>query len=192
MVSPVTKAAKVSDASRPMDEVKPEIANRIGGNRHHRVIGTVIGRATPIAMQAQIGNLAAAGVHGDAHMAHFTAGDFPREAQTVSKSILHPIGGKFRGQVQFERAGFLTQPAHLNRLDPLAVELMTQILAQPLADVGPIRRQVYCFKIFHRFVFFPFCAVEVDRLAHRVFPTPKTCGNPQQAQLAEAKLFTSR
>ena len=33
---------------------------------------------------------------------------------------------------------FLVDAANLDRLDPLAVQLMTEILSQSLADVGPI------------------------------------------------------
>ena len=61
------------------------------------------------------------------------------------ESVLHPVGGKFGRQEQVERARFLVEAAELDRLDPLAVQLVAQILAQALADVRPIGGQVHRF-----------------------------------------------
>ena len=100
-------------------------------------------------MQAQIRHLAAAGVHGNCHLAHFAAGDFPGQAQAVGKAILHPIGAEFCRQEQIECSGFGINLAQLDRFDPLAVKLVPQIFAQTLANIGPVRCQVYRFQILH-------------------------------------------
>ena len=125
------------------------IADRIGGDRHHAVIGTVIGGAPPIGVQVQVGDLAATGMHADADIAHFGGCDLPRERQAIRKPVLHPFRREFGGQEQVERARLAVDTADLDRLDPLAVQLMAQILAQALADIRPIRREIDSFEVFH-------------------------------------------
>jgi hypothetical protein len=125
LVVPVTKAAK--------------------GHAH---AGAVVGRAVAEAVlpaQIDVGQLAAARVDLDAHVAHFAAGDLPGEAEPVMEAVLHPVGGELRRQEQVERAGFLAEAAELDRLDPLAVKLVTEVLAQSLAYVRPVGGQVQCF-----------------------------------------------
>ena len=128
------------------------IAQRVGADRHHRGVGPVIGRAASVRMETQIGDLAAPGMDLDADVAHFAARDLPRQAEPVGKTVLDPIGAEFGGQEQVERTAVLVDPADLDRLDPLAVELVTKILAQALADIGPVRRQVHRLLIFHEIV----------------------------------------
>jgi hypothetical protein len=83
----------------------------------------------------------------DADVAHFAAGDLPGQRQPVMEAVAHPVGGKFGRQEQVQRAGFLAEAAELDRLDPLAVQLLAQVLAQALADVGPVCGQVQRFLI---------------------------------------------
>ena len=146
------------------------IAKRIGADRHHRIVGAVIGRAATVRMQPQIGDLAAAGVHLDAYVAHFAARDLPREAQPIGEAILHPVRAELGRQEKVERAAVAVDPADLDRFDPLAVQLVTQILAQALADVGPVRRQVHCVLIFHEIVLC-FLRADVRCLTH-ILVTP--------------------
>jgi len=73
---------------------------------------------------------------------HFAAGDLPRQTQPVVEAVLYPVGRELGRQVQVERACVLAETAELNRLDPLAEQLVAQILAQPLADVSPIGGEV--------------------------------------------------
>ena len=128
------------------------VAQRVRTDCHHRRVGPVIGRTAAIGMQPQIGDLAAARMHLDTHVAHFAAGNLPCQAQPVGKAILDPVGAEFGGQEQVERARVLIDAANLDRPDPLAVQLVAKILAEPLADIGPIRSQVYRFLIFHEIV----------------------------------------
>ena len=128
------------------------IADRVGGDRHHPGIGTVIGGAAAIGVDVQIGDLAAAGMHADPHIAHVRAGDFPCQRKAIGKAILHPFGGEFGGQEQVERPRVTVDAADLDRLDPLAVQLVTEILAQALADIAPVRRKIDSFEVFHVFV----------------------------------------
>ncbi len=150
LVVPVTKAAKVSDGSSPTEEVKPCVADRAGRVQQPRAIGTVIRRAAAEAVMAgerQVGQLAAAGMDQDAHIAHFAARNLPGKRKAVRESVRHPVGRKFRRQEQFERARFLAEGAQLDRPDPLAVQLMAQVLAQALADIRPIGGQVQSFLV---------------------------------------------
>jgi len=82
-------------------------------------------------------------------VAHFIAGDLPRQRKPVGKAVSHPVGGKFGGQEQVERAGFLAVRTELDRPDPLAVELLAQVLAQALADIRPVRGEIESFLVFH-------------------------------------------
>jgi hypothetical protein len=74
-------------------------------------------------------------------MAHVTR-DLPGQRQAVRIAVGHPVGGKFGGQIQVERAGFLAEAAQLDRTDPLVEELLSQILAQALADIGPVGGEI--------------------------------------------------
>src|SRR5690606_23271996 len=67
----------------------------------------------------------------------------------VGKAVLHPVGREFGGQEQMERAALLAEAAYLDRPDPLAEQLVPQVLAQPLADVRPVCRKIQRFGIFH-------------------------------------------
>ena len=120
------------------------IPQSVGRDRHHRGIGAVIGCPPAIRVQIEVSHLPAAGVDADVDFAHFTAGNLPRKRQTLGKTVLHPIGREFGWQIQIERAGFLINSAHLDRLDPLAVQLMTKIFAQSAADIGPVGCKVHC------------------------------------------------
>ena len=118
-------------------------------------------------MQAEVGDLAAARVHLDIDVAHVAARNLPSEAQPVGEAVLDPIGAEFGRQEEVERAGFLVDPADLDRFDPLTVKLMPEILTQALADVRPVGRQVYSFAIFHEIVLiFLFCICRFGTLAH--------------------------
>jgi hypothetical protein len=101
-------------------------------------------------------------------VAHFGAGDLPGEAQPVGKAVGHPVGGELGRQEQVERAGLLAERAELDRLDPLAVELLAQVLAQALADVSPVRSKVEGFLIFHHPRFARFALVR-----HCLTPAPR-------------------
>ncbi len=128
-------------------------------------------------MQAQIGDLTASRMHLDADIAHFAAGDLPCQAQAVGKAILDPVGAEFGGQEKVERARILFDATDLDRLDPLAVKLVSQILSQALADVRPIRRQVYRFQIFHEIVLCLFGRPGFRCVAHsRTVPRRAPCG----------------
>ena len=72
-------------------------------------------------------------------MAHVGPGDLPGEREPVRKAVRYPVRGKFRRQEQVKRTRFLAEGAELNRLDPLAVKLLTEILAKTLANV-PLAR----------------------------------------------------
>jgi hypothetical protein len=72
-----------------------------------------------------------------------SAGHLPGQRKPVGKAFTHPVGGKFVRQEQIECPGFLADRAKLDRLDPLAVQLLAQIFAQTLADISPVRREVH-------------------------------------------------
>ena len=55
--------------------------------------------------------------------------------------LAHPFGGEFGGEVERQRARGGVELAQLDRLDPLAVQLMAQILAQAGTDIVPVRGQ---------------------------------------------------
>ena len=160
------------------------VAERIGADSHHRGIA-VVGGAAAIAMQTQVGNLAAAGVNRDVHLAHFAAGDLPGQAEAVGEPVLHPVGAEFRRQEKVERACFGIDFPDLDRLDPLAVQLMTEILAQPLADVSPIGCQVYCLQILHIVFRFPLIG-EVTRFDH-VNSTPRNRTRPKAGKFCSCR-----
>jgi len=92
-----------------------------------------------------------------AHVAHVRASDLPCQRKPVREAILHPIGAELGRQIEIERARLLAVRARLDRLDPLAVHLLAEVLAQPLADVGPIGRQVQSFGILFHFHPHQFC-----------------------------------
>jgi len=94
------------------------------------------------AAEAQFGELATPRVHQDAHMAHVRPGNLPREREPISKAVRNPVRRELGRQIQVEGSRLGAVVARLNRLDPLAVDLLTQVLAQALANVGPIGRQV--------------------------------------------------
>ena len=75
-------------------------------------------------------------------MADIGPGDLPGQRKPVGKPVGNPVRGKFGGQKQIESAGFLAEAARLDWLDPLAVQLLTQILAQTLADISPVGGQI--------------------------------------------------
>jgi hypothetical protein len=98
---PVTKLAKVSDGSRPI-EARPSVSvttlatsptdMAVAAGARDAVIG-----GGGIARQAQFRHGAAARMHRDAHMAH-VARDFPGQRQAIGKAIGHPVGGEFVGR----------------------------------------------------------------------------------------------
>ena len=73
------------------------------------------------------------------------------------KPVIDPIGRKFGWQEKVQCSGFLFKPADLNRLDPLAVKLMSQILAETLADVSPVSGEIYRFHVFHQIRILSLC-----------------------------------
>src|SRR5260221_1909929 len=78
----------------------------------------------------------------DSHIADIRPGDLPGERQPVGEAVAHPIGRGFRRQEQIERPGVLAEGADLNWLDPLAMQLLTEILAKALADVRPVGGEI--------------------------------------------------
>ena len=138
-----------SDESRKgQRRVEPDRRGEIGiphrSCRHRDGRCAVIGGTAAI-IEPEFRQLAAAGVNLNIDHAHFAARNLPRQLQPIMKTVAHPVGGKFGRQIEIERAGFPVETAELDRLDPLAVELMAQILAQALTDVGPIGGEIYGF-----------------------------------------------
>jgi hypothetical protein len=88
------------------------------------------------------------GMHGDADVAHIVARDLPGEREAIGEAVRHPVGGELGRQEQVQRPGLLAEAAQLDRLDPLAIELLTDILAQAVADVCPVGGKIHGFLIF--------------------------------------------
>src|SRR5690606_28765847 len=104
---------------------------------------------TVFAAELEVGDLAPPGVYGNPDVLHLAARDLPRERQPVVEPVLNPIGGELGRQEQVESAGLLAEAAQLDRANPLAVQLVSETLAQSLTDVRPVRREIQSFLIFH-------------------------------------------
>ena len=144
------------------------IRERACGHRNHA--GTIIG-GTPTVIKPQVGQLPPPGVDHDVDLAHFAAGDLPCQLQPVMKPVTHPVGREFGREIEIERAALAIEAAKLDRLDPLAVQLMSQILAQPLTDIGPVSSKVHGFGIFHQIIIRR--AARISRLVdpvHKLIP----------------------
>ena len=109
----------------------------------------------------QLGQLAAAGMDRDADIAHFAASDLPGKREPVREPVVHPVGREFGGKIKVERPRLAAEIAQLDRADPLAVQLLAQVLAQAYANVRPVCRQglalFFCHQIIHFAVHWPAC-----------------------------------
>ena len=87
-------------------------------------------------------------MHRDTDMADIWPRDLPGQRETVGKAVGHPIGGKFGRQEQVQIAGLVAKRAELDGFDPLVEKLLPEVLAQALANIGPVRGKIYGLMIF--------------------------------------------
>lgn len=99
------------------------------------------------------------------------------------ETVTHPVGREFGREIEVERAAVAVQRAELDRLDPLAVQLVPEILAQALTDIGPVGSEINSFGVFHQmFVGLAACCPRLSVLCTSSSPIQPTSASHAGSQ----------